>query len=428
MRDAREEKNEETVEMTGFDDPGTDTSKTAQSSNDVSLLDLLVVIGSRKKFLAVSTLAIGTLALIVTLLIPKRYTATTTVLPPQQGSSSLSAALLSQVSNLGALGSLAGGTLGLKNPADMTIALLKSRTVEDAMVQRFDLMKLYKEKRMSDTRKDFEGHCSIESNSKDGLIRIAIDDRDPRRAAEMANAYVDEYRKFSAHLAITEAGQRRLFFEQQLVEAKNNLAGAEEALKASQQKSGMIQLDSQAKALIESVAALRAQIAAKEVQIRSLSLSETPSNPDILMAREQLGALQAQLRQLGGSQAGEDSDLIVPRGKIPEAGMDYIRKLRDVKYNELIFELLAKQFELAKLDEAREGAIIQVVDPAVTPDRKSFPHMTIIVPVVTFVWILFAVFGILFSEGIRRAGQRPEDRQRFHVLKAAWSRFASSNE
>jgi len=414
MRDAREAKNEETIEMTGFDGPSANTLDAAQASDDVSLLDLVDVIGRQKKFLALSTLAAGTLALIVTLLIPNRYTATTTVLPPQQGSSSLSAALLSQVGNLGALGSLAGGSLGLKNAADMTIALLKSRTVEDAMVQRFDLMKLYKEKRMSDARKAFEGHCSIDSNSKDGLIRIAIEDRDPRRAAEMANAYVDEYRKFSAHLAITEAGQRRLFFESQLVEAKNNLAGAEEALKASQQKSGMIQLDSQAKALIESVAALRAQIAAKEVQIRSLSLSETPTNPDILMAREQLGALQSQLRQLGGSRSGEDSDLIVPRGKIPEAGMDYIRKLRDVKYNELIFELLAKQFELAKLDEAREGAIIQVVDPAVTPDRKSFPIIRLIVPVATLVWLLLAVIWVLFAHGVSRAQNGPAPRWREH--------------
>ena len=390
------------------------------------MLDLLIVIGRRKKFLAVSTLAVVAVALIVTLLIPKRYTATTTVLPPQQGSS-LSAALLSQVGNLGALGSLAGGSLGLKNPADMTIALLKSRSVEDAMIQRFDLMKLYKEKRLSDARKSLENHTSIDSNIKDGLIRIEIEDRDPKRASDMANAYVDEYQKFSQHLAIGEAGQRRLFFERQLVEAKNNLAGAEEALKASQQKSGMIQLDSQARALIESVAALRAEIAAKEVEIRSLSLSETPNNPDIRMAREQLAALQSQLRRIGGTQSGEDSDLIVPRGKIPEAGMDYIRKLRDVKYNEMIFELLAKQFEVAKLDEAREGAIIQVVDPAVPPDKKSFPKLRLIVPGVTFVWVLLAIFGILFLEGIRRAGQRPEDYHRLQALKAIWQRDANKS-
>ena len=223
----------------------------------------------------------------------------------------------------------------------------------------------------------------------------------------MANAYVDECQKFSQHLAIGEAGQRRLFFERQLVEAKNNLAGAEEALKASQQKSGVIQLDSQAKALIESVAALRAQIAAKQVQIRSLGLSETPNNPDVRMAREQLEALQAQLRQIGGTQSGEDSDLIVPRGKLPEAGMDYVRKLREVKYNELIFELLAKQFEVAKLDEAREGTIIQVVDPAVPPDKKSFPKIRLIVPGGDLCpGVSSQSLESLFLEGIRRAGQR----------------------
>jgi uncharacterized protein involved in exopolysaccharide biosynthesis len=390
-----------------------------ESSNDISLLDLLIVLGGRKKFLAVSTLAVFAVALIITLLIPKRYTATITVLPPQQGSS-LSAALLSQVGNLGAIGSLAGGSLGLKNPADMTIALLKSRSVEDAMIQRFDLMKLYKEKRLSDARKSLENHTSIDSNIKDGLIRIEIEDRDPKRASDMANAYVDEYQKFSQHLAIGEAGQRRVFFERQLVGAKNDLAGAEEALKASQQKSGMIQLDSQARALIESVAALRAQIAAKEVEIRSLSLSETPNNPDVRMAREQLAALQSQLQRLGGTQSGEDSDLIVPRGKIPEAGMDYVRKLRDVKYNEMIFEILAKQFEVAKIDEAREGAIIQVVDPAVPPDKKSFPKISLIVLAVTFVWILLAAFWVLFREGIHRVGMRPEDNQRIQELRATW--------
>ena len=408
-------------EPKNFDTLTENMPEKAESSNDVSLLELLIVIGRRKKFLAGSTLAVAALTLIVTLLLPKSYTATTSVLPPQQNSN-FSAALLSQVGNLGALGSLAGSSLGLKNPADLPIALLKSRSVEDAMIQRFDLMKLYKEKKLSDARKALEKHTSIESNIKDGIIRIEIEDRSPQRASEMANAYVDEYRKLSAHLAITEAGQRRLFFEQQLVDAKNNLAGAEEALKASQQKSGVIQLDSQAKALIESVAALRAQIVAKEVQIKSLSLSETPSNPDILMAREQLSALQSQLRQLGGTQSGEDSDLIVPRGKIPEAGMEYVRKLRDVKYNELIFELLAKQFELAKLDEAREGAVIQVVDPAVVPDKKSFPRISLIVPAVTFIWVLLAVSGILFLEGIRRAGERPEDYRRLQAFKAIWQR------
>jgi tyrosine-protein kinase Etk/Wzc len=424
--DTRSKTKDDLNETQNFAELEPDTHETGKSSDDVSLIDLLIVIGRRKKFLVVSTIAVGILTLIVTLLIPKRYTATVTVLPPQQGSS-LSSALLSQVGNLGALGSLAGGSLGLKNPADMTIALLKSRSVEDAMIQRFDLMKLYKEKRLSDARKSLENHTSIESNIKDGLIRIEIEDRDPKRASDMANAYVDEYQKFSQHLAIGEAGQRRLFFEHQLVGAKNDLAGAEEALKASQQKSGMIQLDSQAKALIESVAALRAEITAKEVEISSLSLSETSNNPDIRMAREQLAALQSQLRRIGGTQSGEDSDLIVPRGKIPQAGMDYVRKLRDVKYNEMIFEILAKQFEVAKIDEAREGAIIQVVDAAVPPDKKSFPKISLIVPAATLIWFVLAISGILFLQGIRRASRRPEDYRKLQAFKRIWGKFPGSS-
>lgn len=388
----------------------------------VSLLDLLIVLGQRKVFITATTLAVAAVATIICFLIPNRYTATSAILPPQQNSS-LSATLLSQMGNLGSLGSLASGGLGLgglKNPNDVAVALLRSRSVEDAMVQRFDLRKLYKENRMSDARKEFEKHCDIESSLKDGLIRISITDRNPQHASEMTNAYVDEYKKFAATLAVSEASQRRWFFEQQLVQAKDNLAGSEEALKSAEQTSGMIHLDSQARALIESVASLRAQIAAKEVQIRGMSLFAAENNPDLLMAREQLGELQRQLRQLGGSQSSTDSDLIVPRGKLPEAGMNYIRKLRDVRYKELIFELLAKQFEIAKLDEAREGSLIQVVDAAVPPDRKSFPKLSVIVPAATLSWLLLAISWVFFRQGILRTQNHPEERERLQVLKAVW--------
>ncbi|HEX7285313.1 MAG TPA: Wzz/FepE/Etk N-terminal domain-containing protein [Candidatus Angelobacter sp.] len=418
VRESRE-KFEEKVERTQVEDRAVDTLEGAEAPNQVSLLDILIVLGRQKTFLLVSTAAIAISALAVTLLIPKKYTAVTTVLPSQQNSS-VSAALLSQMGNLGALGSLAGSGLGVKNPADMTISLLKSRSVEDALVRRFDLMKLYKEKRMSDARKALEDHCTIDSNVKDGLVRIAVEDHSPERAAEMANGYVEEYRAISARLAITEASQRRLFFEQQLEQAKSNLATAEETLKTAEQKTGMIQLDSQTKALIESVAKLKAEIATQEVLIRSMSSYATAKNPDLQRAREQLAALQEQLRALAGSKADVNADVIVPRGKLPEAGLDYVRKLRDVKYYELIFELLAKQFEMAKLDEAREGAVIQVVDPAVPPDRKSFPKVSIIVPAVSISWVLLAIFGILLREGIARAKKRPEDLQRLQMLKTLW--------
>jgi tyrosine-protein kinase Etk/Wzc len=301
----------------------------------------------------------------------------------------------------------------------MSIALLKSRTLEDAIVRRFELMKLYNKKRMSDARKALERHSDIENNAKEGIIKISVEDHNPERAAQLTNAYVEEFKNFSANLAVTEAGQRRIFFEQQLEEAKNNLATAEEGMKGYQEKGGLIQLDSQAKALIESVTRLKAEIVAKEVQIRSMSLSETNNNPDFVLAREQLRALQSQLKELGGS-GNLDSDLIVPRGQIPTAGLGYLRRLREVKYRELIFELMAKQFELAKLDEAREGAVIQVVDPAVPPDKKSFPRASIFVPVVAGLWLILAMGWALFQHGIRRGKNRPEDRKKLQELKSLW--------
>src|SRR6202035_3875870 len=179
-------------------------------------------------------------------------------------------ALLAQFSGLSSVASLAGGSLGLKNPNDLQIAMLKSRTVEDAMVDRFHLMELFGVKYRSDARKKFENVVDIDNGPKDGLIRISVTDRNPQRAAEMANGYVEEFKRLSATLAVTEASQRRLFFEQQLSQAKDNLAHAEEDLKKTGQKTGLVQLDSQTRATIELLANLRGQIAAKEVEISGL--------------------------------------------------------------------------------------------------------------------------------------------------------------
>jgi len=243
--------------------------QSAEANAEISLLDLLIVLVRRGRDLLAGTVAAVVLATIVSFLLPNRFTATTIILPPQQNSSS-AIALLGQLGSANPLASLAGSGLGLKNPNDLQVAMLKSRTVEDAMIDRFNLMARYRELRKSDARKAFEKVTDIENGIKDGLIRISVTDKDPSRAAEMANAYVDEYKKLSATIAVTEASQRRLFFEQQLVQAKENLADAEEALKRTQQKTGLIQLDGQARAVIESVAQLRGQMAAKEVQIRAM--------------------------------------------------------------------------------------------------------------------------------------------------------------
>jgi uncharacterized protein involved in exopolysaccharide biosynthesis len=390
--------------------------------DEISILDLLIILARRKWLIFKITISIALIALVVSLLLPKRYTAVTTVLPPQQDSS-LSSSIMSQLGGLGSLGALAGSSMGLKNPNDMYVAMFKSRTVEDAMIQRFGLMAEYREKYMSTTRKALERHITVEAGKKDNLIQISVEDKDPKRAADMANAYVEEYRRLSAHLAIGEAGQRRLFFEQQLEQTKDQLANAEEALKETEQKTGMIQLDSQARALIESAAALRAQITAKEVQLQAMRTYATGQNSDVIQAEQELDTLKAQLSKLGGNADDSEAGLIVPKGKVPQAGIEYVRKLRDVKYYETIFAILARQFEMAKLDEAREGALIQVVDPAVVPDYKSFPKRGLITLIAAGVGLFIGILVALFRDGMERLRQDPEQGERLNILrKALWTK------
>ncbi len=369
----------------------------AEEANEPLLYDVLNVLidlAERKKLIFGITAVFVVLAIVIALLLPSRYTATVTVLPPQQNSS-LSAELASQLGPLSGVAALATGGSGLlKSPNDMVVAMFRSRTVEDAMVAHFGLMQEYHERYLSDARKKLEDNANVNGSGKDGLIHISVEDRDPQRAADLANGYVDEFRDLSQHLAITEAGQRRMFFEQQLKQANQNLGDAEEALKVTEQKTGLIQLDSQARALIESAAALRAQITAKEVQIQGMQTYATGENAQLVEAQQELDGLRAQLAKLGGN--GDNPEgIIVPKGQMTEAGMEYASRLRDVKYYETIFDILARQFELAKLDEAKEGALIQVVDPAVRPDKRSFPKRTLIV-IVACAGGLF--IGILVAE------------------------------
>ena len=348
------------------------------SNDEISFIDLLIVLAERKHMIFWVTTAFAVLAVIVSLILPNRYTATVTLLTPQQNSP-IGAALATQLGSMGGVGALAGSSLGLRSPNEMYVAMLKSRTVEDAMAQRFGLMQEYHQRYLADTRKAFENHATVSATGKDGMIHISIEDRDPNRAAELANGYVDQFRKLSESLAITEASQRRLFFEQQLVSAKDNLANAEEALKKTEQTTGLVQLDSQTRALIETAAGIRAQITSKEVQIESLRTFATNENSQLVQAQQELDSLRAQLAKLGGAEAGGDGGLLMPKGRVPEVGLEFVRKVRDVKYYETIFDILARQFEVAKLDEAKQGAVIQIVDAAVPPERRSFPKRGLIV-------------------------------------------------
>jgi uncharacterized protein involved in exopolysaccharide biosynthesis len=349
-------------------------SSSPLSGDEIGVLDLLIVVARRKAIVIWTTAAAALLAVVVTLLSPNTYTAETKILPPQQ-SQSIAATMMGQ---LGPLAGLATKDLGFKSPSDVYVAILESRTVGDALVDRFQLQQIYKEDKRTDTLEKLAKRSKV-STGKDNLITVAVEDKDPKRAAAIANAYIEELYKLNQKLAITEASQRRLFFERELEQSKNRLRDAELALKTTQEKTGLIQLDGQAKAIIEAVAVVRAQVAAKEVQLRSMQSFGTSQNPDVQRAEVELAALRAQLAKLQRGQTVGQGDIQVPTGSVPEAGMAYIEKLRDVKYNETVYEVLAKQYEIAKIDESKNASVIQVMDVAVPPEKKSGPKRMLIV-------------------------------------------------
>jgi tyrosine-protein kinase Etk/Wzc len=387
--------------------------------DEISLFDLLIVLVERRREILWVTAAFALIAFVVALALPKRFTATVSLLPPQQNTS-MSSMLSTQV---GSMAALAGSSLGIKNPNETIVAMLKSRTVEDAMVRRFELMREYREKYPSDARKAFEKHATVDGSGKDGLIRISVEDWDPNRAAELANGYVDQFRQLSEHLAISEASQRRLFFERQLQQAKENLVNAEEALKRTEQKTGVIQLDSQARALIESAASLRAQVAAKEVEIQGMETYATSENAQLIQAKRELDGMRVQLARLSGVGDNSAEGIIVPKGMVPEAALEYVRKVREVKYSETVFDIIARQLEIAKLDEAKQGALIQVVDSAIAPDRKSFPKRGLIILGATVAGFLVGAFLALIRSELSRGNDRSKYALKVQRLRQAfWGR------
>ena len=391
------------------------------TGDEISLLDLLITLAERKRLILIFTAIFAVAAAVVSLILPSWYTADVMLMPPQQNSS-LGSAIASQLGSLGSVAALAGGgSLNLKNPNDMYVAMLKSQAVEDGMVHDFELQREYHARRVSDARKAFEKHVSVDGSGKDGLLHISVEARSPGRALELANGYVEKYRELSKHLAITEAQQRAAFFQQQLEEAKNNLANAEVAMQQTEQTTGLIQLDSQARALIESAAMLRAQIAAKEVQVQAMQTYATGENSQMIQTQQELQSMRAQLATLGGTEDTANS-LILPKGRLTQGGLDYIRRYRDVKYYETIFDILARQFEIAKLDEAKEGSLIQVVDPAVLPDRRSFPKRAIIVVVATVAGFLIGVLAAFVQAAWTRLKEDPEAGSKLALLRQTMRR------
>ncbi len=374
--------------------------------DEINLFDLLQTIVDNLRLLVLGPLVVGITAIIISYLIPPTYTAKTQFLPPQQQQS----AAASMLASLGSLGGLAGAVGGIKNPADQFLAYMKSVTVQDALIERFKLQDRYEAKTKTDARVALTDNVRTASG-KDGLISVEFDDKDPKFAAELANAHVEELGKLLGKLATTEAQQRRLFFEKQLNLAKDKLIQSEIELKATG-VSGSV-LKSNPASAVATVAGLQAGVTAQEVKLGAMRGYLAETAPEFKQALNELANLKAQL-------AKQEKD--TPANSNITAQGDYVSKFREFKYNETLFELFAKQFEIAKVDESREGAVIQVLDVAQPPERKSKPKKVLIAIIATLVAGFALLLFVFIRQALKNAGKDQESANKLNHLKASWQK------
>jgi tyrosine-protein kinase Etk/Wzc len=389
----------------------------AESDDKIDLLDILLLFAENRRRILGTTLLGLVIGIALAIWLRPTFTAIAVILPPQQQNSSASSALMGQLGSLAGLGAVSG--LEMKNPADMYVGLLESRTIADGLIKEFQLEHVYHTKNLMDTRAVLKRQAIITAG-KDGLIRIAVSDHDPNRASDLANGYVSGLYSMNSHLAITEAAQRRVFFEQQLTQERSALDDAETAFRNTQEKTGMIELSGQAESIIRTIAELTAEIADREVQLQAMKSFATDQNPDLVRAQQGIDGLRNQLAQLEATQSKEQSEKFeVPAGKMPEAALEYSEKFRDLKFHETLYELLAKQYESARIDEAKSAPLIQVVDKAVPPERKSGPHRTLILLGGIVAGFLLGVFWSMAIRAAYRMRSSPEKVVKLDRLRLA---------
>jgi uncharacterized protein involved in exopolysaccharide biosynthesis len=361
------------------------------AGRELDLVGLLVVLAKNKKKILAAAIAGAVVSAGISLTIPNEYRASTKLLPPQQTQSSANA-LLSQ---LGGIAGAAVSAAGMKNPSDLYVGMLRSRTVADRIIAQFELKKVYDTDSQERARKLLQDNTTIAAG-KDSFIVVDVLDKDKKRVAAIANAYVSELFRLMKTLAVTDAGQRRLFYERQLESTKDNLAAAEIALKKAMDSGGVISVDTESRAALETTARLKAQISAKEIQLTSMRAFVTNSNPDYRRVEEELNGLRTEMSKLEngrGSNPGDDK----------QRGLENIKLMRDLKYQQMLYEVLAKQYEVARIDEAKDPSVIQVLDPAVEPERKAKPWRALIVLISTVAAAFLVACWVVAAEASKQA-------------------------
>ncbi len=408
---------------------GNPPPKNIDDQDEINLLDLLLVLAKRWKMIIGIPFVVAVITAIITLFMPNIYTAKTMIIPSDDSSGGMGAALMAQ---LGGLASIAGGSLGGKTTSDLYVTMLKSETIKDPIIDKFKLMDRYKAKIRTDVYNALNGASIISLGKKDGVITVSFTDKDPKFSAEMANAFVDELGKLAARLNMSGAANNRKFYEKQIAETKADLSKAEEALKEFQTKHKTISVTEQAKATIEGVAQLRAQLALKEVELGTMQRQFTDNSQEVKSAKAAVSHLRGQIASLEG-RAGSSSSSIPNLGAVPQLGQEYLRLMREFKIQEAVLEMLTKQYELAQVSEGKDTAPFQILEKAKVPERKSKPKRSMIVIMSAFATgflMVLVAFLQEFSEKIS-----PEDRQRWEQIRGflpplpkpleqLWRRFA----
>jgi len=363
------------------------------------------IIARRSRLILFSTLAAAALAVIFSFFMANIYSATAKILPPQQ-EGTLLPSIMGQMGNLGAV---AGDVLGKGNKADMYLEILKSQAIMDPIIDRFKLMELYNQDYRQYTYDRLEDNSSIEAGKKSGIISITVDDKDPKRAAALANAYVEELDRLMKRVNVTGSGQKRIFLEQRLAAARADLAKAEDALRTFQSKHKTIVIEKQAEATIKGIAELRAQLAAEEVQLATFRRQFTDSSQEVKNAKSSVNNLRGQIARLEGAGTG---DAIPSVGSVPAIGQEYLRLMREFKTQEAIVETLTKQRELASISEASTVSTLQVVQTATPPDRKSKPSKRKLVMLVTLSALFLSTAFAFILENVEKMTAEEKEKWR----------------
>jgi tyrosine-protein kinase Etk/Wzc len=340
----------------------------------LSLTDLLISLGHHKRFLFTILLAGSVISTLVIFLLPRYFAASTVLLPPQQQNS----AAVSALSQLGAVGGI-GNLPTIKTPDEMYVALLRSRSVQDDLIVGLKLMDRYGKDSMEQTRTVLDQRVTITNEKKSGFIRLAAEDPDAVFAANLANAHVAALRRVLTRLALTDAQQRRMFFDQQVGKTKELLNDAEVKFRQAQAESGLVVTQALAEAGVKESAQLRGQIAAREVQLQTLTRFATSEHPEVQRTSAELSALRRQLTLLEQGTGGITK-------QVNFKGTKAVQAYRDMKIQEALLETLIRQLEMARADEAKEGPLLQQIDIAKPPERPAKPKR-----------LLLILFGLIAS-------------------------------